>query len=459
MRRRNIPFSGASYLLLWPMKQSPVRIIGTIFTNRESDSLFVLTWRFRIYYTYNVFSDFNCRKGSGMIRRDLTGPLIEAAEHFSAIAVVGPRQSGKTTLVQEVFKKHRYVSLEDLYKRALAKADPRAFLQDNATEDGIIIDEIQHVPELLSYMQTIIDREKKKGFFIVTSSQNLLINEAIRQMLAGRLAILTLYPLSIHELIQAALLPQKIEEVVFQGTYPRLYSEHISPVKLHENYIKGYIERDVRQVKNILDLGLFQKFLQLCAGRTGQIVNFTSLGADCGVDHKTVRSWISLLEASYIIFLLNPYYQNFGKRLIKAPKMYFVDTGLACSLLNIKNAQELSAHYLRGGLVESFIISDLFKQSYNMDRKPSLYFWRDLTGNEIDCIVEQALTITPIEIKSGTTVNADYFKQFTYLKKIEEFPASKKIVIYAGQENQRWPEAQVIGWQHSGTLIQSIVSE
>jgi uncharacterized protein len=394
-----------------------------------------------------------------MIRRDLEKSLIDAAKQFAAVALVGPRQSGKTTLVQQIFKKHNYVSLEDLDKRALAKADPRAFLKDNATESGIIIDEIQHVPDLLSYMQTIIDRENKKGFFIVTGSQNLLINEAIRQTLAGRIAILTLYPLSIHELSQASLLPSKIEEVVFQGTYPRLYSETVSPVKLHENYIRGYIERDVRQIKNILDLSLFQKFLQLCAGRVGQILNISSLGNDCGVDHKTVRSWISLLEASYLIFLLNPYYKNFGKRLIKSPKLYFVDTGLACSLLNIKNSQELSAHYLRGGLVESFIIADLFKQSYNLDRKPSLYFWRDIAGNEIDCIIEQALTLSPVEIKAGTTVNPDYFKQFAYLDKIEQFPADKRFVIYAGQENQRWPEAQVIGWQNAGTLIKLVLSE
>lgn len=394
-----------------------------------------------------------------MIRRDLEKPLREAARQFSAVAIVGPRQSGKTTLTQKVFNKHTYVSLEDLDKRELARADPRAFLHDNASKTGIIIDEIQHVPELLSYMQTIIDREKKKGFFIVTGSQNLLINEAIRQTLAGRIAILTLFPLSVHELEHASLLPSRIEEVVFKGTYPRLYSEEISPVKLHENYIKGYIERDVRQIKNILDLNLFQKFLQLCAGRIGQILNLNSLGADCGIDHKTVRAWISLLEASYIIFLLNPYYKNFGKRLIKSPKLYFVDTGIACSLLNIKNVQDLSAHYLRGGLVESFIISDLFKQSYNIDRKPSLYFWRDMTGNEIDCMVETALTVIPIEIKAGTTVSSDYFKQFVYLKKIEEFPADKKIVIYAGNENQSWPEAKVLSWQNSGTLIKSVSSD
>lgn len=391
-----------------------------------------------------------------MIARDLTESLIETAKQFAAIAIVGPRQSGKTTLVQKVFNNHRYISLEDLDIRALAKADPRAFLGNYATESGIIIDEIQHVPELLSYIQTMIDKENKKGFFVVTGSQNLLINEAIRQTLAGRLAILTLYPLSIHELEHASLLPLKMEDVVFQGFYPRIYAEPISAVKLHENYIRQYVERDVRQIKNVLDLNLFQRFLQLCAGRIGQILNLNSLSNDCGVDHKTARSWISLLEASYIIFLLNPYYKNFGKRLIKAPKLYFVDTGLACSLLSIKNPQELMMHYLRGGLFESFIIADLFKQSYNLDQKPALYFWRDTAGNEIDCVVEHALTLTSVEIKAGSTVNADYFKQFSYLDKIEDFPADKKFVIYAGQENQQWPAARVISWRQAGTFIESL---
>jgi uncharacterized protein len=391
-----------------------------------------------------------------MIRRDLTEYLIEAAQQFAAVAVLGPRQSGKTTLVQAVFKNHRYVSLEDLDKRALALSDPRRFLQDYSNDFGIIFDEIQHAPGLLSYIQTIIDREKKKGYFIITGSQNLLINEAVTQTLAGRISLLTLFPLSINELYQASLLTKNIEDIVFQGTYPRIYAENVSPVNLHANYIRGYIERDVRQIKNIFDLNLFQKFIQLCAGRTGQILNISSLGNDCGIDHKTARSWITLLEASYVIFLLYPYYKNFGKRLIKAPKLYFVDTGIACSLLNIKTSQELSEHYLRGGLIESFIISDLFKQYYNLDQRPSLYFWRDHLGNEIDCLVEQALNITPIEIKSGKTVNADYFKQFIYLKKIEQFPTSKNFVIYGGLENQNWPEAQVLSWQHAGKLIQSI---
>jgi predicted AAA+ superfamily ATPase len=326
-------------------------------------------------------------------------------------------------------------------------------LKDHTNEYGVILDEVQHAPDLLSYMQTIIDREKKKGYFIITGSQNLLVNEAVTQTLAGRLAILTLFPLSIHELQQASLLSADIEEIVVKGSYPRVYAEDVSPVKLYANYIRGYIERDVRQIKNVGDLNVFQKFVMLCAGRTGQILNTVSLANDCGIDHKTVRSWLSLLEATYVIFLLHPYHTNFGKRVIKAPKLYFVDTGVACSLLNIKTPQELSAHYLRGGLIESFIISDFFKQCYNIDQKPSLYFWRDSAGNEIDCLKEQALGVILLEIKAGRTVSNDYFKQFDYFKQIPHFPPSKKCVVYAGMENQTWPEALVVSWRNAGRLI------
>jgi uncharacterized protein len=394
-----------------------------------------------------------------MITRDLTNKLLDVARQFYVIAILGPRQSGKTTLVQHVFKNHKYVSLEDIDKRTVAQSDPRRFLQEHSSEQGIILDEIQHAPELLSYIQTIVDREKKLGFFVITGSQNLLVSEVITQTLAGRMAYLTLFPLSINELQQASLLPDQIETAVFKGGYPRIYADSVNPVLLYQNYIHGYVERDVRQIKNVHDLNTFQKFIQLCAGRIGQVLNLESLSNDCGVDQKTIRSWISLLEASYIIFLLHPYYKNFGKRLIKSPKLYFVDTGIACSLLNIKNDQELSAHYLRGGLIESFVISDLFKQYYNLNTKPSLFFWRDHSGNEIDCIVEQALSLAPIEIKGGQTINNDYFRQFDYLKKIENFPASQNFVVYAGTENQSRHLADVVSWNHAGTLIKNILGQ
>lgn len=388
-----------------------------------------------------------------MIYRDLTESLKTAARYFRAVAVLGPRQSGKTTLVQAVFPEHRYVSFEDLDIRERAKNDPRLFLAEYPTQQGIILDEIQHVPDLLSYIQTIVDREKRNGYFIITGSQNFLLNEAVSQTLAGRLALLTLYPLSTHELERAALLPNSIEEAVFHGGYPAIYAEKVPASMAYANYIRTYIERDVRQIKHVVDLSTFQRFLQLCAGRIGQLLNMQSLANDCGIDVKTAREWLSLLEASYVVFLLHPYYKNFGKRLIKSPKLYFVDTGLACALLNLRSHEQLLEHYLRGALVESYVISDLYKQYYNLNIRPSIYFWRDYQGNEIDCLLEEALYLAPIEIKAGRTVSNDYFKQFSYWKEIDVAQPSLNFVIYAGAEDQTWPQAQVLTWKRAGSLI------
>lgn len=389
-----------------------------------------------------------------MIRRNLTLHVQQSAQWFPVVAVLGPRQSGKTTLVQTVFSKHAYVSLEDLNMRDLALRDPRAFLYDFANEQGLILDEIQHVPELLSYIQTSVDKEKKNGFYIITGSQNLLVNQAVSQSLAGRVGILTLMPLSIDELEHARLLPQTIEEALFTGGYPRAYVSSVPPSKLYQNYIRTYVERDVRQLKNIGDLATFQRFLQLCAGRIGQVLNYESLGNDCGIDSKTVRSWLSILEATYVIFLLQPYYKNFGKRLIKSPKLYFVDTGLACSLLRLRDAQDVADHYMRGNLVESFIISDAAKQYYNRDDTPPLYFWRDVRGNEIDLVVEHAGGIVPVEIKAGKTVSSSYFKGIDYLRELAG--AGKSFVIYAGDTNQVYGQSQLMGWKSARTLVKNI---
>lgn len=391
-----------------------------------------------------------------MIRRDMTDELLNVAKMFPAIAILGPRQSGKTTLAQTVFAKHHYVSLEDLDMRLLANEDPRAFLNDRKNEFGIILDEIQHAPGLLTYIQTMIDAEKRKGYFIVTGSQNLLVNQAVTQTLAGRLAILTLLPLSMHEIQTAKLLPNSIEEAVFRGSYPLIYAENFDPVKLYANYLRSYVERDVRALKNIFDLSLFQKFLQLCAGRVGQVLNYASLANDCGIDQKTAQAWIALLEATYVIFLLQPYYKNIGKRLAKTPKLYFVDTGVACNLLNIKSAQELSLHFAKGGLVESFIIADFYKQYYNIDQRPALYFWRDYAGNEVDCVVEKALTLYPVEIKAGKTISQDYFKQFSYWQETINGPIENNFVVYGGNQNAAWSNASVLSWQNSGILIWTI---
>lgn len=393
------------------------------------------------------------------IKRELTKNIKDAAKEFSVVAILGPRQSGKTTLARHIFSKHKYISLEDLDMRELAISDPRSFLRDYPSEKGIILDEIQYAPQLLSYIQTIVDEEKKKGFFILTGSQNFLITQAITQTLAGRIAIMTLLPLSISEIEKAKLLPEKIETAVFTGSYPALYAEELSVSRLYKGYTVTYLERDVRQIKNITNLALFKKFIGLCAGRTGQTINYTSLANDCGIDDKTVKAWLSLLEASYIIFFLQPYYNNFGKRLIKAPKLYFIDTGLACSLLRIKSANELFDHSMRGALIETFIISDLLKQEYNLEQIPSLYFWRDQTGNEIDCIIDQGSKVVPVEIKSSKTVISSFFKELRNWKELTGKQNSESYVIYSGSENQNWPDGKVVSWQSVGQLIKNIISD
>jgi len=269
--------------------------------------------------------------------------------------------------------------------------------------------------------------------------------------------VLTLLPLSLEELSEASLLPEKIEVAMYQGSYPKLYAEKVSVDRLYANYIRLYIERDVRQIKNVANLATFQRFMQLCAGRIGQVVNLASLGNDCGVNHSTIKAWLSLLEASYIIHLLYPYYKNYGKRLIKAPKLYFVDTGIACSLLKIRSPEELADHYLRGGLTESYIIADLLKQQHNMEQQPSLYFWRDHAGREIDCIIDTAQYPVPVEIKAGKTVTTDFFKELRLWHTITNSSQAKPYLVYGGEDDQAWPEAQVLSWQSAGLLIKGLV--
>ena len=382
-----------------------------------------------------------------MIKRDLEVELKGDAKQFPVVAVLGPRQSGKTTLVRATFKRYKYVSLEELDNREKAISDPRHFLESLENKYGIILDEIQNTPDLLSYIQTYVDTHKKTGYFIITGSQNILLNEAISQTLAGRVSILTLLPLSITELSRAKLLTNNLEKNIFTGFYPRIFDEKLKPRKWYTNYIRTYIERDVRMLKNISSLSLFQKFIKLCAGRIGQLVNLTSLGNDCGVSANTARDWLSILECSYIIFLLRPHHKNFSKRLIKTPKIYFYDTGLACSLLEIDTLKELNSHYLRGGLFESFIISELIKNRFNKDIRPNLYFWRDRQGHEIDCIIEKGNRLTLIEIKVAKTINPSFFDELKYWNELSKTPASNSFLIYGGKDKYLRKGMHVLGWQ------------
>lgn len=381
-----------------------------------------------------------------MIKRDLSEVLIKYAQKFPVISLLGPRQSGKTTLIKKIFNNHRYVLLENPDEKEFAITDPRGFLKARRNEYGLILDEIQEAPQLLSYIQGIVDDENKPGSFIVTGSQNFAVNQAITQTLAGRTSMLTLLPFSIKELKNSGMLPYSPEEMILRGGYPRLYAQDFLPSEWYPSYITNYVERDVRQIVAIENLSTFQHFVRLCAGRIGQLLNLTSLGNDCGISHNTARSWLTLLEASYIVFLLQPHHKNFSKRLIKSPKLYFYDTGLACSLLKITSAEQLADHYLRGGLFESLIISEIIKNRYNRGRELNAYFWRDSQGHEIDCVLEEAHKLIPLEIKAGYTISSDYFKELQYWNALSGSSPKNNYVVYAGDENQQRAQGNVVSW-------------
>lgn len=382
-----------------------------------------------------------------MIRRDITEYLIGLAQQFPAVAVMGPRQSGKTTLVRETFPDYEYVTLEDLDKKMAAKEDPRDFLAVYSHKKGLILDEIQEVPELLSYMQGIIDSIHRPGFFIVTGSQHFLMYEKITQTLAGRIALLTLLPLSVNELKHAHLLPKSCEALLLKGGYPRLYAQHIGVREWSMNYISTYVEKDVRQVLGIADVLAFQRFLKLCAARVGNLINYSDLARDCDISPNTAKAWLSVLETSFVITLLQPYYKNFNKRVIKSPKLYFYDSALVCALLNIRTEEELSLHPLRGALFESFVMSEMFKYSFNNNELPSIYFWRDAQGHEIDAVVEKTFgTVIPIEIKARRTVSDDFFKGLVDWAEITEQSDESSYVVYSGNENMKRKKGHIFAW-------------
>lgn len=392
-----------------------------------------------------------------MFKRALTAEL-KAYRQFPVIALLGPRQSGKTTLAKNTFKKHVYTSFEDLQTRTLAQQDPRKFLQAHENKHGIIIDEFQLVPDILSYIQLEVDEKKRPGYFVLTGSQNFLMNQAISQSLAGRVGILTLLSLSIEEIISNKLSKNVTADIcMFNGGYPRIYNEKLAPTRLYPSYIQSYMERDVRQLTNVGDLRSFQRFMQLCAGRIGQQLNTSELAGVCGISVSTAQRWISILEASYILFLLQPHFENFNKRLTKTPKIYFYDIGLACALLGIESPEILALHPLRGHLFESFILADLCKQYFNIGKRPPVYFWRDLNGRlEVDGIIEDGLKLFPIEIKSGQTVSSDFFSSLTQWITLAKKDPESGYVVYGGDLIQDRSSGHLMGWKAAGTLIKEI---
>lgn len=365
-----------------------------------------------------------------MIYREAEKELQLLSAQFKAVAVTGPRQSGKTTLVKKVFKEKAYVNLENPDLRQFAREDPRGFLSNYP--DGAILDEVQRVPELFSYLQQILDEKEQNGSFILTGSNNFLLNSNISQSLAGRVGYLFLLPLDIGEINPGA---NMSNQLIFKGGYPEIYQKDIDPKKYYDNYIRTYVERDVRLLKNITDLYTFERFLRLCAGRTGQLLNMSSLAADVGVDVKTISSWLGVLEASFIAFRLYPYHENYNKRIVKMPKLYFYDTGLASALMGIEDVSQLTIHPLRGGLFENLVVVDFLKRLYNNGKQNNLYFWRDNIGNEVDLLIKKGANRYPVEIKSAQTISDEFFKGIRYWNKLTNTEGG--YLVYAGDMLQK----------------------
>ncbi|MDD3011872.1 MAG: ATP-binding protein [Bacteroidales bacterium] len=360
-----------------------------------------------------------------MIPRKAEKELKSLSKQYKAIAVTGPRQSGKTTLVRKVFSDKQYVNLENPDIRRFAVDDPRGFL--STYSDGAILDEVQRTPELFSYLQQILDEKDQNGQFILTGSNNFLLQENISQSLAGRVGYLFLLPLSIEEISPET---GQTNQLMLKGGYPELYQKEIEIDKYYANYIRTYIERDVRLLKNINDLYVFERFLRLCAGRTGQLLNMSSLASDTGIDVKTVASWIGVLEASFIVFRLQPYHKNYNKRIVKMPKLYFYDTGLAAALMGIDSVTQLDIHPFRGVLFENLVILEFLKRIYNNGKPNNLFFWRDNTGNEIDLLIKSGERRIPVEIKSGQTITEDFFKGIKYWNKLTQTEGG--YLVYGG---------------------------
>lgn len=377
-----------------------------------------------------------------MIQRQLYTKASQLLEKFPIIAITGPRQSGKTTFSKQLRPEYSYVNLEDITNREFAKNDPKGFL--NTYKNGAIIDEIQYVPELFSYLQVFTDERNQVGEYIITGSQNFLLMQQISQSLAGRVALFTLLPLSLKELKDSEYSFSTWESYAVSGSYPRKILFDIDGRDYYANYLSTYVERDVRLLKNITNLDLFQKFIFLVAGRVGQLFNQSSLGNELGVDNKTINSWMSLLETSYIAYRLYPYHSNFNKRIVKTPKVYFYDTGLLSFLLGIKSEQEMSQHFAKGSIFENLIITEFLKNAYNKGDTPIFYFWRDHANNEVDLLIENYPKIDIYEIKSSTTIKMDFFKGLNHFKGLHS--SVNAHLIYGGTENQKRTEVNVIGW-------------
>lgn len=397
-----------------------------------------------------------------MIPRHLAEHILNYVKQYPILALVGPRQSGKTTLAKALFPSYKYVSLENLDLRHRASTDPRGFLNDYGPYT--ILDEIQQVPELFSYLQEIVDGRQDAGQYILTGSSKFQLIEQITQSLAGRIVTFKLFPLTHTEMCayppdtsfesvfrtqyphRKTVSQEELYNLLWQGFYPRIHAQHLDSYKWYENYLFTYVERDVRSLLNVKDLRKFEHFLLLCASQSAQLMNYTNLANSLGISEPTVKEWFSILEASGLIFVLPPYFENFSKRIVKTPKIFFTDTGLLCHLLSIRNVDHLKTHPLLGSIFETFIVSECFKRFHNLGEKPPLYFWRDQSKNEIDLLIYDGRKGFPIEIKLSQTFHPDFKKIIAQWLALEGNPAKEGCVIYCGEQKAQYGAVAVIPW-------------
>ncbi len=377
------------------------------------------------------------------IKRTIEHEVLAMAEVYSVVTITGPRQSGKTTLARHLFPQLPYFSFENPDIRFAVESDPRAFL--NQLNNGAILDEIQHIPQLLSYLQQIVDEEKNKLTFILTGSNQFSLLNTISQSLAGRTAILKLLPFSLEEIPMGK--KQSTNELLYKGFYPAIHSNNLNPTKAYRNYYETYLERDLRQLIHIKELSLFQKFMKICAGRIGNLFNASAIASETGVSVKTIQSWVSILEASYVIMRLQPYFENINKRLIKSPKLYFYDVGLASYLLGIEKMQHLERDPLRGALFENMVVMEFVKKRFNKGMDNNLYFYRDSHHSEIDLIRRKGNDLNPIEIKSAQTFHPDFLKGLKRFEKLFGKRVGEMLLVYDGELQTKIRDVDIISFR------------
>jgi predicted AAA+ superfamily ATPase len=385
------------------------------------------------------------------VKRTIESSIKYYAKKYPVLAVTGPRQSGKTTMLKTMFPKYTYISLENPDLREFATTDPNGFFEYYS--GNLILDEVQQTPALFSYIQTLVDASGKMGQFILSGSQNFHLMQHITQSLAGRVALFKLLPFDFTELQQAKLLPNDYEDILVKGSYPAIFDRALSSKVFYANYLQTYVEKDLKQLIDVRDLRQFRNFISLCAARSGQLVNLNSLGNECGISQPTAKAWLSVLESSYIVFLLQPYHVNFNKRIIKTPKLYFYDTGLLCHLLKITNPKSIQLHPLKGSLFENLIVAEAFKQNDHKYLHADFCFWRDASGNEVDLLVEHNDKLSIAEIKASSTIKNEHFKGLNYFGALEGSNVKSKNLIYTGALNQKRSQLNVVSWKETGAIL------